>query len=169
MFRKLAILALVGVVAVAAYGSAATMTLQGGSEQVGIDTSLWCAQDPVEVVAWAINTYGDSGDTEGLDWVTVKLSARDALNCAGNDLTGRLDLDSDLNGIVDASHLYLGCYGDVAADCTYWPSKSVALIQAGKYEYKLAVYQRDWTTKAWPLGEWIVGIKLWVGGPADNP
>jgi hypothetical protein len=162
MLRKLAVFAILVTVIATVYGAAATMNLQGGSNQVGIDTNLTCAQDPVKVVAWAINTYGDAGDTEGLDWVTIELSPQDAVNCAGNDLTGRLD-------ITGKPHLYLGCYGDVQADCSYWPSKSVAKISAAKTLYKLAVYDRAFAVKQWPLGEEITGIKLWIGGPANNP
>ena len=162
MLRVFLVLVVVGALFAGVTASAAWMNLQGGSEQVGVDSSLWCAQDPVRVVAWAVNTYGDAGDTEGLDWVTVQLSDRDAAACAGNDLTGRLDL-------AGGSHVYLGCYGDVAGDCSYWPVKSCAKIQTGKTQYKLAAYQRDFSTKAWPLGEDIQGIKLWLGGPANNP
>ncbi len=162
MTRYLLVLAAVVMVFAAVAASAATMNLNGGSQQVGIDANLTCAQDPVNVVAWAINTYGGPTDTEGLDWVTVRLSSDDAARCAGDDLTGRLTL-------ANGSFLYLGCYGDVQSDCTYWPSKGVTLIQAGKTDYKLAAYQRDFATKAWPLGEDIVAIKLWLGGPANNP
>jgi len=50
MLRKLAVLAILAVVLAAAYGAAATLNVNGGAIQAGVDSSLYCDQDGVQVL-----------------------------------------------------------------------------------------------------------------------
>jgi hypothetical protein len=53
MFRKIALFALIGILAVAAYGSAAALNVSGGTIQAGSDTDLTCTA-AVEVLGWGL-------------------------------------------------------------------------------------------------------------------
>jgi hypothetical protein len=53
MFRKIALFALIGILAVAAYGSAASLGVLGGTIQAGSDTNLKCTE-AVGVTGWGL-------------------------------------------------------------------------------------------------------------------
>jgi hypothetical protein len=76
MFRKLALLAVIGVLAVAAYGSAASLGVGSGTIQVGSSTGLSCDPDGVTV------NYNVR-----LDGVVTSVQVNDIeAACAGNRL-----------------------------------------------------------------------------------
>jgi hypothetical protein len=77
MLKKLAILAILIVIAAVAYGAAASLNVSGGAIQYGIDTDLTC-DDAVAVTGWGLET-----DTNLVYY--VKIGDIDPA-CAGNAL-----------------------------------------------------------------------------------
>jgi hypothetical protein len=78
MFRKLAILGILALVLMVAYGSAAALTVTGGSIQAGEDLTLWCDPDGVFVTGWGLET--DDNTVRN-----VKVGGIDGA-CVGNEI-----------------------------------------------------------------------------------
>ncbi len=56
MLRKIAVLAVLVVVIAAAFASAATLNVSGGTIQAGMDQSVYCDLDGVFVLGWGLET-----------------------------------------------------------------------------------------------------------------
>lgn len=56
MMRVLLVLALVGALVFSAFASAATLNVQGGAIQAGVDSTLYCDVDGVQVTGWGLET-----------------------------------------------------------------------------------------------------------------
>jgi hypothetical protein len=56
MFRKLAILVILVIVIAGAYGAAASLVVQGGAIQAGVDATLTCDNNGVKVLGWGLET-----------------------------------------------------------------------------------------------------------------
>jgi hypothetical protein len=79
MLRILGVLAVVAAVAFAAYGSAATLQVEGGTIQYGIDANLTCASG-VTVDGWGLET--DSGNYVQ----SVRLALPTGHSCGGKTM-----------------------------------------------------------------------------------
>lgn len=94
MKRVLVVLALLALLATAAYGSAATLAVNGGSIQAGLDATLYCDSDGVAVAGWGLET--DNGKV-----YYVKIGGVDGA-CVGNSLFIRVE-DSSGNKLASGS------------------------------------------------------------------
>jgi hypothetical protein len=156
MKRLIVALLVGGAVFSAVFAAAATLIVFGGTLQAGSDGDLVCDEDGIYVDAWAVNTYPV---LEGVEWVTIK--GVDA-GCNGARIMGRVTLT----------------YSDSTDNATWAYTSGVDQYGAGNYfviangntgtEYKLYLKHSDYTTPWWVPAEDIVGIKVWLEGPAND-
>ena len=78
MKRILLTLVVLGILASTAFGSAATLAVEGGTIQAGVDSSLYCDTDGVQVLGWGLET--DDGKV-----YFVRLGGI-STDCYGNEL-----------------------------------------------------------------------------------
>jgi hypothetical protein len=84
MFKKLAILAVLGVVLAAAYGAAASLTVSGGTIQAGLDDDLICDEDGVQILAYSSNVDEDGFGPGNVD--AIRIGGVDNAACAGAEM-----------------------------------------------------------------------------------
>lgn len=149
MFRKLALFGLIAILAVAAYGSAAWMPVNGGTIAAGADYSLLCDPDGVQVLAYGLNTL--DGPYEGVEYVSIGGIATP--ECNGARVFARVEL-------ADSSVLYSS---GAMSGYTFVTVGTTALDGNGGYTLYLQDGQPG--PLAYPLAEDIVGIKVWLEGP----
>jgi hypothetical protein len=83
MLRKLAIVGILVLILAAAYGAAASLALQGGSIQAGVDATLYCDVDGVNVESWGLETDDSTSHY-------VRIAGIDAA-CLGNYIFVRVE------------------------------------------------------------------------------
>lgn len=86
MFRFLGVIAVIGAMVAAAFGSAATLGVNGTTVQAGVDSILYCDTDGVYVDSWMVNDI--PGQYEGVEGVRIKGVSG---NCAGARMYVRVD------------------------------------------------------------------------------
>ena len=82
MKRIIVALAAGSMVFAVAFGAAATLGVTGGTIQAGVDSTLYCDNDGVQVLGWGLET--DDGKV-----YSVRLGNVDA-DCVGNDIFVRI-------------------------------------------------------------------------------
>jgi hypothetical protein len=150
MLRKLALLAVIGVLASLAFASAAWMPVNGGTIAAGEDYSLLCAPDGISVLAYGLNTL-DNG-FEGVEYITF---APPPSACAGARLMARVEL-------YDGTQLYSS---GTAAGYSFVTIGTTTLTPDGGY--RLYIQDGQPGPLAYPLAEDIAGIKVWLEGPTN--
>jgi hypothetical protein len=152
MFRKLALLAVIGVLATAAFASAAWMPVNGGTIAAGDDYTLSCAPNGLSVMAYGLNTL--AGPQEGVEYVTI---APPPAACNGARLFARVEL-------YNGTQLYSN--GSNQADIYSWVTIGTTPLD-GNGGYALYLQAGQPGPIAWPKAEDIKGIKLWLEGPTQ--
>ncbi|MCC7354828.1 MAG: hypothetical protein IT330_13875 [Anaerolineae bacterium] len=149
MKRVLGLLAILAILVAAVYASAAALNVDGGTIQGGGDTTLYCDDDGINVVAYGLNTYPVN---EGVEYVTVNGVDDD---CDGARIMGRIKTGG-------------GGYYYTSGTGPYTPGYSFVVANGdATTEYKLYLKQADYTTQVWIPAEDIVELKLWLEG--DTP
>jgi hypothetical protein len=149
MLRKLAILAVMGVVLTAAFGSAAGLFVNGGVIQGGADTDLQCDTNGIYVWAYGLNTYPDR---EGVESIKIKgVSAA----CNGARLMGRIYAP----GFPDGDYVYTSGVDPQGAGSYF-----VAANGDENTVYELFLKKADYSTQVYVPAEYIQEVKLWIEG-----
>lgn len=78
MFRKIAVVAVLMIVLATAFASASNLNVTGGTIQAGVDSTLYCDLNGVEVLGWGLET-----DVNEVSF--VRIGDIDSA-CIGNDM-----------------------------------------------------------------------------------
>ena len=83
MLRKLAFLSMLAMLVAVAFGAAASLNVNGGAIQYGMDDDLTCDPDGVQVLGWGLETDDNTV-------YNVRIGEIDP-NCVGNSLFVRVE------------------------------------------------------------------------------